>query len=354
MKHAILLLLVVALGCTQNGSNLPGPNNSTIKEIPIFAKPKGNDAHGGDGFVGEFKNTADRICRWLSHNPSPLSGEAFCKTISETKIESTIDPIYVEKIEKDAANWPSEMRILFNRDRWQSLRDEHRRWQLVIHEVVPLMAEHDELLKKKGSDKDYKISSQIILAAFPEILTLGSYYQGRLPVCESQAIVRESTGETQPVGSLGFYLSTGEIDPEKTVDGSLFVKTAEGEHHIRLAHSLRCNYWSFPLETLSCSNRQGHKFTMARTESGTTVSVKSSVVSDRLLNDRAAPIGQSLSEPAVMAEKQWGEMLSGFLPFRLEELKMVDYENYKMWGASALVDEITMSFPSAHCRWVDA
>ncbi|MBI1860279.1 MAG: hypothetical protein HYR96_05105 [Deltaproteobacteria bacterium] len=341
MKYAVLTLVTLALGCTRINSTAP---MGTISQgSPTTVSPQGNDAHGGDGFVAEFRNTGRRVCQWLLEHPSSISAEEFCRIIETAKIESTSEIITIDGKEKDAENQPGYQKIIVQRARWQSLRDEHRRWQLVIHEVVSLMNDR--------RDDDYSISEIIVLSAFPRVTTWGSYYQGKLPVCEYRTIVNDS--DTEPVisGTITFELAPAEDNSERA-DAFLSINPQDGRLRHKLAESLKCQYGSIPGETFHCTNSRGHLFQVSRTEGFTNLKIKSSFVSGFLIRNRAVPIVQPPGGAALLLEKeQWADILGGALPFQIEELTMAPLDNYRQQGASALVDEIRLRFSNYDCRW---
>ncbi len=338
MKTFIALaLFLVMVGCSRN--QLPA-TDFPIGETPSIAVSDGNDAHGGDAHVAEFKITGRKVCQWLSENPSPISSEQFCQTLKEVDVESTKEKILVKEVKKDARNWPIPKKVEFNENDWDRLHQEHLRWAIVFHEIYSVMHPH--------GDDDYSATEKIILAAFPGVLAKGSYFLGRAPVCESQAFISEVGIEPQFIG-FGVEVVPSSASPEK-IDVQFLVRSAEGEERKNVVKSLQCHYGTFPSETFLCTNPSGHLFQMIREEDRASIRIRSPLVSARLARNRAVPVEQRLRGTTVLSLEQWVQILNGSLPFHLDDLRRVALENYERSGGSAL-PELVLSFPNTDCRW---
>ncbi len=342
----VFIPLLVLVSCSKKDPSGIGAPEKKPAETPGLVTNDGNDAHGGDGYVAEFRNTGRRICKWLTENQAPLtekvSSARFCEAVKRVIIESTADGLSLKGIFTDAINYPAQNRIVFNRERWQSLRAEHRLWQVVIHEVVSILGER--------ADDVYLVSDKIIAAAFPDIVIKGSYYRGRLPSCESEVLVGDLASEELLKGTIGVELVPGETNSDWVGAHYYFRNGLEGDRKV-LAESMVCDYGTFPSEVFKCRGGGNHQFKMENIDGLMSIKVRSPYIAGLLVRNRAVSIEQSFARHSIISYEQWGDLVRGALPLHIEDLKSGDWANYTRHGAATLGDELVMSFSASDCRW---
>lgn len=110
--------------------------------------------NGGDAYALQFIIFAQKVLLYLQNsNIKGLDTLALAKIIESAKVESTTRTLTLDGMTKDAINYPSEQRIVFNRDRWVTLLSEER-LALVLHEYLGLLGveqanyEYSKLLLK--------------------------------------------------------------------------------------------------------------------------------------------------------------------------------------------------------------
>jgi hypothetical protein len=107
-----------------------------------FAGPRiiGN---GGDVHALEFVTTAQQVLSYLQKFKfEGLDTKALGQAIDSAKVESTEEPLKLNGMDKDAINYPTENRIVFNSKRWGSLAT-NERLALVLHEYLGLLGKND-------------------------------------------------------------------------------------------------------------------------------------------------------------------------------------------------------------------
>lgn len=117
-----------------------------------------DQGNGGDSFATEFVSIARSIVTFVkTENYLPESvKEKFIAAVNEAQVESTDEPLFLKGIPKDALNFPSVNRILFNRARWAS-NTPKAKYALVLHEYFGLIEEETS---------SYRISAQILESFF--------------------------------------------------------------------------------------------------------------------------------------------------------------------------------------------
>lgn len=126
--------------------------------------------NGGDVYALEFVEYAGFIHRHIEHKSMRnLNPAQFIKAVDETKVESTDAKLLLNNIPKDAINYPSARRIIFNRIRWSSM-SEAERATLVFHEYLGIMG---------IDDSRYQISKSL----------LEDFRQDRLEIVKSEEVI---------------------------------------------------------------------------------------------------------------------------------------------------------------------
>lgn len=119
--------------------------------LPAFAtKVIGN---GGDTLALEFVIVAKDIHSYLELVGSKaFNTKQLESALKETKVESTDKKLSLDKVPKDAINYPLEKRILFNRTAWMNTK-ESLKPGFVLHEYLGIMG---------INDSSYKISTSAL------------------------------------------------------------------------------------------------------------------------------------------------------------------------------------------------
>lgn len=110
--------------------------------LAAYAGPRviGN---GGDIYALQFVSYADKVLLYLRNsNVIGLDLKALAKVIETAVVESRTEPLKIKGVDKDAINYPSENRIIFNRNRWSSMINDER-LALVLHEYLGLLGKED-------------------------------------------------------------------------------------------------------------------------------------------------------------------------------------------------------------------
>ncbi len=103
--------------------------------------------NGGDTYALQFVTFAQNILLYLQNsNIKGLDTEALSQVIEKTHVESTTKELKLNGLEKDAINYPSENRIIFNRTRWTAMVMDER-LALVLHEYLGLLGVEDASYK---------------------------------------------------------------------------------------------------------------------------------------------------------------------------------------------------------------
>jgi len=126
----------------------------TIASPALAVKVVGN---GGDSYAIEFVTIASDILNYLGDTDSGgLDLEKLKEVMKTTKVESTNQALSLGGIPKDAINYPTEKRIIFNRTAWGNSK-EGQKPRLVLHEYLGILGVDDSsyalstlLLKKFG------------------------------------------------------------------------------------------------------------------------------------------------------------------------------------------------------------
>lgn len=103
---------------------------------------------GGDAYSAEFILYATNLLSNLKleypFGLRKINLKLFEELIKSATIESSSEPLYIDEIEKDAINIPSEKKIVFNRGRWNAIGSPLKKLALVFHEFLGLMLEEDD------------------------------------------------------------------------------------------------------------------------------------------------------------------------------------------------------------------
>ncbi len=120
------------------------------------AKTGNEGSGGGDLRAMQFVKVADKIAEYLENGKNPPNAlkeidlKALRQAIDKTTVESTSEVLSlpsgesVSAVTKDALNWFSKKRIVFNREAWDVIPDGSRRAALVLHEYLGIMGIDDQ------------------------------------------------------------------------------------------------------------------------------------------------------------------------------------------------------------------
>jgi hypothetical protein len=130
---------------------------------------------GGDWYAMDFVFTGRDLVRWLRdighpELPAALTADALEQTVDTTFVESTDDKLTIGNATKDAINYPTQKKILINRDAWSRIESAFDRNKLVLHEYLGIMG---------IADDKYQISSKVGAIEGPPL-------KGP-PICKGQA-----------------------------------------------------------------------------------------------------------------------------------------------------------------------
>lgn len=146
----------------------------TILSQSTFAGPR-TIGNGGDGYSLQFVTSAQTVLSYLQkYQFEGIDTNALAKTIDSAKVESTDEDLKLNGMNKDAINYPSENRIVFNRARWNSLAGKER-LALVLHEYLGLLG---------TDDTNYQLS-KLVLRDMTHIGDSQGAVQGKYITCES-------------------------------------------------------------------------------------------------------------------------------------------------------------------------
>lgn len=99
--------------------------------------------NGGDVYALQFITFAQYLLKHLQNsNIKGLDIDALGNAINTSSVESTEEYLKLNGMDKDAINYPSEKRIIFNRIRWSSFIT-NERLALVLHEYLGLLGTQD-------------------------------------------------------------------------------------------------------------------------------------------------------------------------------------------------------------------
>jgi len=116
----------------------------TLSSVASATKIVGN---GGDVFALEFVAVASDVYDYMVSTEAPaINLPALRQAILDTKIESTEESLSLNGVPKDAINYPSESRIIFNRLRWSEI-SETQKPAFVLHEYLGILGVDDSSYK---------------------------------------------------------------------------------------------------------------------------------------------------------------------------------------------------------------
>lgn len=109
--------------------------------LPSWAtKVVGN---GGDTYALEFITVAKDIYTYLKiSQPQSIPLDKLDRILNEAQVESTDEELYLNKLPKEAINYPAKKRIIFNRTAWLNMK-EGLKPTLVLHEYLGLLGLDD-------------------------------------------------------------------------------------------------------------------------------------------------------------------------------------------------------------------
>lgn len=99
--------------------------------------------NGGDVYALQFVSYANKILLYLQNSQvEGLDIKTLSKAIESAKVESTTKDLKLNGMDKDAINYPTQNRIVFNQKRWSSMLNDER-LALVLHEYLGLIGKED-------------------------------------------------------------------------------------------------------------------------------------------------------------------------------------------------------------------
>lgn len=101
----------------------------------------GHEGNGGDVYAIEFMAMAERILLHLKKNQIK-EVNALKKAIKEVTVESSIQPLLLDGLDKDALNFPKQKKIIFSRLRWNEITL-FQKPILVLHEYLGIIGNPD-------------------------------------------------------------------------------------------------------------------------------------------------------------------------------------------------------------------
>lgn len=138
--------------------------------------------NGGDAYALQFVSFAEKILLYLqSARVEGIDVEALGQAIETTKVESTDSVLLLNNIPKDAINYPTEKRIVFNRQRWSALMA-NEKMALVLHEYLGIL---------NIEDASYKFS-KMVLADFEVIQKIRPGSDSTWFVCQDDTLAVSS------------------------------------------------------------------------------------------------------------------------------------------------------------------
>jgi hypothetical protein len=130
--------------------------------------------NGGDVAALEFVDIATQLLDYLNWIGSKeIDTTKFSWALENTKVESTSQELTLNRLPKDAINYPLEKKIIFNRDKWKSIGAEQRA-ALAFHEYLGILG---------IDDTGYKISKKILKDR------LGGNFDRRLTAAELKKVL---------------------------------------------------------------------------------------------------------------------------------------------------------------------
>lgn len=112
---------------------------AALAAFPMAAHATKVIGNGGDTYAIEFVDVANEITNYLKeHETDIVDSKAFAKAVSDTSVESTDKNLSLEGKPKDAINYPTLKKIVFNRKRWTNTTDQQRAI-LVLHEYLGIL-----------------------------------------------------------------------------------------------------------------------------------------------------------------------------------------------------------------------
>ena len=128
--------------------------------ISLGAQAGTRDSGGGDAIALDFIATAVNIGSWLDGNSSDVPGldaAHFKNKLANLNLSTTDKVLLIDGIEKDAVNYPAQVKIIVNRARWSKIASKYQKTSLVLHEFLGIMGINDTLYSVSA-----KIGAKII------------------------------------------------------------------------------------------------------------------------------------------------------------------------------------------------
>jgi hypothetical protein len=119
-----------------------------LQSSQTFADVGHDQGNGGDIYALHFVGIATNVVNFLQNNGNIKFDYRLLKdAVENTKVESTDSNLYIKGIPKDAINFPTEKRIIFNRKRWDVIPASEKP-ALVVHEYLGILGINDSTYNK--------------------------------------------------------------------------------------------------------------------------------------------------------------------------------------------------------------
>lgn len=117
-----------------------------------------DQGNGGDGYAAEFVSVGRTLLLFVKAEAflHPSVKLNFIEAVDEVQVESTNGDLFLAGIPKDALNFPSKKKIIFNRTRW-NLMSAKAKYALVLHEYFGVINEENA---------SYGVSARILAKIF--------------------------------------------------------------------------------------------------------------------------------------------------------------------------------------------
>lgn len=177
--------------------------------LSLAARFDGRESGGGDAYAIEFVTIAEQLSSFLKTSPtSKINVEDLNKAIEKTTVESTAKELVLDGKTKDAINYPGEMKIVFNRKRWDAITSDAKP-VLVLHEYLGIL---------RIPDVGYIVSREV-LGALPSSAD-ERFQEGALSVVKTFPTIKDQYSNYQ---GLGFIEVSMVFSRERTINASMLV-----------------------------------------------------------------------------------------------------------------------------------
>lgn len=230
--------------------------------------------NGGDVYALQFITYAEKILLYLKNSDvKGLDVKALSKAIETAIVESTEEDLKLKGLNKDAINYPTKNKIIFNRKRWALMLNDER-LALVIHEYLGLLG---------NEDTNYAYS-RLLLKDMTSITRIRRGADSKWVLCQDDHLIintyEHRTGADSRAldltlifggwvfqGSIedeifGPVILKSSIDKESSFVGDVTMSYGLGEqdHRLTILGILSLNGTAIQIsQTLSCSEKFGER-----------------------------------------------------------------------------------------------